>query len=124
MCGSHAMGSRGSIDHQCVRLTQNCAHATVGVQGIPARSMPRNRHFHVSPPPQNCDKDLAPNAALRGWNNRYYTPHANASATCDCCGLRPLAQLPAGLADNFTASGLPTPAQIIAWGRAKLLIPA
>lgn len=71
---------------------------------------------------ENCDPDLAPNAPLVGYNNRYYTEKANASATCDCCGLRPLRDLPAGLATNFTSSLLPTGDAIIAMGRAKLLI--
>ena len=69
---------------------------------------------------ENCDKDLAPNVPIHGYNNRFYTKNANASATCDCCGLRPLAMLPPGLEDNFQALGLPDPATIIAWGREKL----
>ena len=73
---------------------------------------------------ENCDADvLAAGGNLRGYNNRYYTPLANASANCDCCGLRPLGMLPKGLADNFTSSPLPSGDTIIAWGRAKLLIP-
>ena len=72
----------------------------------------------------NCygKESLLPNVPLIGYNNRYYTPKANASANCDCCGLQPLALLPPGLADNFTSSLLPSPATIIAWGRIKLLI--
>ena len=89
--------------------------------GEPFMSMPPLNF--TRPPTQNCNKDLAPNAALHGFNNRYYTPLANATATCDCCGERPLAQLPPGLADNYTSSGLPTAETIISWGRAKLLIP-
>lgn len=73
---------------------------------------------------ENCDgPNLAPNVPLHGYNNRYYTEKANASATCDCCGLRPLSMLPKGLADNFTASFLPAAEAIIKMGRAKLLIP-
>lgn len=45
---------------------------------------------------------------------------ANASATCDCCGLRPLAELPAGLETNFSSSLLPNGDTLIAWGREKL----
>ena len=63
-------------------------------------------------------------APVRGYSNRFYTLHANASATCDCCGLRPLAMLPAGLEDNFSSSFLPTAATIINWGRDKLNLPA
>jgi hypothetical protein len=74
---------------------------------------------------ENCNSNLGPGMApVHGYNNRFYTAKANASATCDCCGLRPLAMLPAGLEDGFTASGLPTAAQIIAMGRLKLNLPA
>ena len=74
---------------------------------------------------ENCNSNLGPGMApVHGYNNRFYTAKANASATCDCCGLRPLAMLPAGLEDGFTASGLPTAAQIIAMGRVKLNLPA
>jgi hypothetical protein len=73
---------------------------------------------------ENCDTPSPGQEMLHGYNNRYYTPLANASATCDCCGLRPLAQLPAGLATNFTSSPLPSSAVVIAMGRGKLLIPA
>lgn len=73
---------------------------------------------------ENCNPSLiAAGGSLKGYNNRYYTPLGNASANCDCCGVRPLAQLSGtGLADNFTASVLPAPERIIAMGRAKLLI--
>jgi len=73
---------------------------------------------------ENCNAPAPGQAMLRGHDNRYYTPNANASATCDCCGLRPLAMLPAGLEDNFTSSLLPTGDAIIAWAREKLLLPA
>ena len=73
---------------------------------------------------ENCDPPSDGQEMIRGYNNRFYTEKANASATCDCCGLRPLAMLPAGLEDGFTASGLPTAAQIIAMGRLKLILPA
>ena len=72
---------------------------------------------------ENCDgPSLAPNVPLIGYNNRYYTEKANASATCDCCGLRPLKDLPPGLDDNFKSSLLPSGDEIIVWGREKLLL--
>jgi len=78
-------------------------------------------HENVDSLFENCDADvLKAGGNLRGWNNRYYTPLANASATCDCCGTRPLAMLPPGLEDNFTSSLLPPGATIIQWGRDKL----
>jgi len=69
---------------------------------------------------ENCDKDLAPQVPIHGYNNRFYTEKGNASATCDCCGLRPLKDLPKGLEDNFSAFTLPDGETIIAWGREKL----
>ena len=57
---------------------------------------------------------------VKGTNNTFYTKNANASATCDCCGLRPLSALPAGLEDGYASLLLPTDDQIIAWGREKL----
>lgn len=72
---------------------------------------------------ENCDSDVLKNGGnVQGFNNRYYTKLGNASANCDCCGLRPLHMLPKGLADNATTSLLPSGDTIIAWGRAKLLI--
>lgn len=71
---------------------------------------------------ENCNTPIAPLAAIRGYNNRFYTEKGNASATCDCCGLRPLKDLPKGLEDNFTASLLPTGDAIIAMGRSKLFV--
>ena len=76
-----------------------------------------------SPLTQNCDPPSADQEDIRGYNNRFYTANANASATCDCCGLRPLAMLPKGLEDNFTSSKLPSADTIIAWGRSKLGLP-
>ncbi len=74
---------------------------------------------------ENCNPDLGPGMApVYGHDNRFYTPKANASATCDCCGLRPLAMLPKGLENNFSSSGLPSAATIINWGRDKLNLPA
>ncbi len=73
---------------------------------------------------ENCDKPSPGQEMLKGYNNRYYTANANASATCDCCGLRPLAELPAGLENNFTSSGLPSTDVIVAMAREKLLLPA
>ena len=70
---------------------------------------------------ENCNTDLAPaKAPVHGYNNRFYTELGNASATCDCCGLRPLKDLPPGLEDNFQALLLPSGDDIIAWGREKL----
>jgi hypothetical protein len=74
---------------------------------------------------ENCDPPPydPPQANLIGYNNRFYTPNANASATCDCCGERPLSQLPSGLETNFTSSPIPDGNIMIGWGRAKLGIP-
>ena len=70
---------------------------------------------------ENCNSNLGPGMApVHGYNNRFYTEKANASANCDCCGLRPLRDLPLGLEDNFTSSLLPDGGTIIAWGRNKL----
>ena len=70
---------------------------------------------------ENCNSDVLKSGGnLHGYNNRFYTELGNASAKCDCCGLRPLAMLEKGLEDNSTASLLPTGDQIIAWGRSKL----
>ncbi len=63
---------------------------------------------------------MDPTGILQAKNNRFYTHLGNASATCDCCGLQPIRDLPSGLEANSTASTLPTPATIIVWGRAKL----
>lgn len=74
---------------------------------------------------ENCNgPSLAPNVPLHGYSNRYYTANANASAMCDCCGLRPLRELGPGLEDDFASYVLPTGDEIIAWGRNKLLLPA
>jgi hypothetical protein len=73
---------------------------------------------------ENCDTPAPGQQMLIGANNRFYTPAANASATCDCCGLRPLAQLPAGLEKNFTSSTIPPAPTVIAMARVKLIIPA
>ena len=89
---------------------------------LPARQLP------LTPPraplffTADCDKDLPSQGqeAIRGYNNRFYTEKANASATCDCCGMRPLRMLPPGLEDNFTSSLLPAGDTIIQWGRDKL----
>ncbi len=72
---------------------------------------------------ENCNSVSPGQAMLIGYSNRYFTQYANASATCDCCGLRPLAQLPKGLEDNFTSSLLPDGDTIIAWAREKLNMP-
>ena len=63
---------------------------------------------------------MDPTAILQARNNRFYTAKGNASATCDCCPLQPIRDLPSGLEANSTASTLPSSATIIAWGRAKL----
>ena len=74
---------------------------------------------------ENCDPGLAPNVPVHGFNNRFYTQNANASATCDKWqGMHPLGDLPPGLEDNYTRLSLPTPATLLGWGRAKLLLPA
>ena len=70
---------------------------------------------------ENCNTPLDPTLdAVKGHDNRFYTEKGNASATCDCCGLRPLRELPAGLEDNFQAHTLPTGDQIVSWAREKL----
>ena len=71
---------------------------------------------------ENCDKDLAPQVPMNGYNNRFYTALGNASATCDCCGLRPLAgqAWAVGIETNASAFTLPSGDTIIAWGRNKL----
>lgn len=69
---------------------------------------------------ENCNPGMDPTAILHGYNNRFYTPLGNASATCDHGGLRPLKDLPPGLEDNFTSSLLPDGDTIIQWGRDKL----
>jgi hypothetical protein len=70
---------------------------------------------------ENCDADVLKSGGnVKGWNNRFYTPLANASANCDCCGLRPIAMLPKGLEDNSTSLTLPTGDAIIQMGRQKL----
>ena len=69
---------------------------------------------------ENCDAPSPDQENIIGYNNRFYTEKANASATCDCCGLRPLAMLPAGLETNFTSSLLPSAATIIQMSRQKL----
>ncbi len=74
---------------------------------------------------ENCQGlDPSTRAPIQAFNNRFYTQHANASASCDCCGLRPLAMLEHGIERNFTSQRLPSPATIIAWGRDKLQMPA
>jgi hypothetical protein len=68
-----------------------------------------------------------PVVGMIGFNNRFYTPLANASATCDCCGTVSLAQLQAinpTLEANATSSGLPSADTIVAWARDKLQLPA
>ena len=60
---------------------------------------------------ENCDGDnLKPNVPINGYDNRFYTQNANASATCDCCGLRPLAgqAWAVGIETNATSLGLPS----------------
>lgn len=75
---------------------------------------------------ENCNPVSPGQEMVRGYNNRFYTPLGNASATCDIWNgkARPLAQLPPGLETNFTASLLPSGDTIIAWGRQKLDLPA
>ena len=72
----------------------------------------------------NCRETL-PVVSIRSYNNRFYTPKGNASATCDCCGLVTLAELQTinpRIEANFSASTLPTAETIIAWARAKTLL--
>ena len=70
---------------------------------------------------ENCNANiLASGGNLIAHDNRFYTPNANASADCDCCGVRPIKDLPRGLEDRSTSSLLPSGDTIIAWGRGKL----
>jgi hypothetical protein len=71
---------------------------------------------------ENCDgAGLAPQVPVNGYNNRFYTKNANASATCDCCGLRPITGAWAqGIETNASAFALPSGDTIMAWGREKL----
>jgi len=69
----------------------------------------------------NCREQL-PVVSIRSWNNRFYTPKGNASATCDCCGLVTLAELQTinpRIESNFTASTIPPGDVIVGWARAK-----
>lgn len=76
---------------------------------------------HVDALFENCDADVLKSGGnVRGWSNRFYTQLANASASCDCCGLRPLAMLPKGLEDNSTSSTLPDGDTIIQMGRDRI----
>ena len=74
----------------------------------------------------NCDEP-AGMTTTRGNNNRYYTPHGNASATCDGVrGAITLAQLAliSPLTEvNFTTSVLPTNDWIVALAKVKLGLP-
>ena len=68
-----------------------------------------------------------PVVGMIGFNNRFFTPQANASATCDCCGTVSMAQLQAinpGLEHNFSSAGLPTPDTVVSWARNRLQMPA
>lgn len=69
---------------------------------------------------ENCNKPGPDQAMMHGYNNRFYTPNANASANCDCCGKIPLSQLRAGVEDNYTSSHIPTADVIVGWSKAKL----
>jgi hypothetical protein len=70
---------------------------------------------------ENCNANiLASGGNIIAHDNRFYTPNANASADCDCCGVRPIKDLPKGLEDRSTSSLLPSGDTIITWGRGKL----
>lgn len=69
----------------------------------------------------NCNEQL-PIVSIRGYNNRFYTPLANATVTCDCCGhitLAELAKISPTTESNYTSSLLPTTDTLVAWARAK-----
>ncbi len=73
----------------------------------------------------NCREQL-PIVSLRSWNNRFYTPLGNATATCDCCGRVTLAELQKiepRIEANYTASTIPPDGTIIGWARAKTGLP-
>jgi hypothetical protein len=73
----------------------------------------------------NCRETL-PVVSIRGWNNRFYTPNANASATCDCCGKVTLAELAVinpRIEANFTSSFVPPGSVIVGWARDKVGLP-
>lgn len=69
---------------------------------------------------ENCNQPGPGQAMMHGYNNRFYTPNANASADCDCCGRIPLGQLRAGVEDNFTSSLIPAGDVIVGWAKVKL----
>jgi len=61
---------------------------------------------------------------IQGNNNQYFTPLANASASCDGSqGNVPLSKLGPGVETNFTSSTLPSAATIIQWAKEKLNLP-
>ena len=69
----------------------------------------------------NC-REKPPMSSVRGSNNRFYTPLANATVTCDCCGKITLAELAAisPLTEaNATSLPLPSVDTLVAWARAK-----
>jgi hypothetical protein len=104
---------------------QNCVGSASFVPGFATEIFDNDcivyKGEHVDALFENCNADvLKAGGNIRGWNNRFYTQLANASASCDCCGLRPVATLPKGLEDNSTSSTLPDGAVIIQMGRAKL----
>lgn len=70
----------------------------------------------------NCREQL-PVVSIRGWNNRFYTPLGNASATCDCCGKVTLAELAVinpRIEANFTSTTIPAGDVIVGWARSKV----
>jgi hypothetical protein len=69
----------------------------------------------------NC-REQAPITTILGSNNRFYTPLANATVTCDCCGkitLAELAKISPTTEANYTSLTLPTTDTVVAWARAK-----
>jgi len=73
----------------------------------------------------NC-RERPPVVTIRGRDNRFYTPQANATVTCDCCGkitLAELARVSPLTEANYTSSLLPSVATLVSWARAKTGLP-
>ncbi len=73
----------------------------------------------------NC-RETSPVVSILSYNNRFYTPLGNATATCDCCGMVTLEELQVinpRIESNHTISTLPSGATIIGWARQKVGLP-
>lgn len=73
----------------------------------------------------NC-RESGGKVTIRGSNNRFYTPLANATVTCDCCGkitLAELARVSPFTEANASSFLLPTVDTVVSWARAKTGLP-